>query len=71
MIDRNLTFVEDYANSSGCVVLTDLADPPTYAAVPVSDLRRWLIDGEWEVLYAEDRPRVNTAIESWIRETAA
>jgi len=69
MIDRNLQFVEDYANSSGCVVLTDLADPPTYAAVPVSELRRWLIDGEWEALYAEDRPRVNAAIESWIEET--
>ena len=70
MIDRNLTFVEDYANSSGCVVLTDLAEPPTYAAVEMSDLRRWLIDGEWEVLYPEDRPRVNAAIDSWIGETA-
>jgi len=70
MIDRNLQFVEDYANSSGRVVLTDLADPPTYAAVPVSDLRRWLIDGEWETLYPEDRPRVNAAIDSWIGETA-
>jgi len=69
MIDRNLRMVEDYASSSGCVVLTDLADPPAYAAVPVSDLRRWLIDGEWEALYAEDRPRVNAAIESWIEET--
>jgi len=69
MIDRNLRMVEDYASSSGGVVLTNMADPPAYAAVEMSDLRRWLIDGDWEVLYAEDMPRVNAAIESWIQET--
>ena len=24
--------------------------------VEIADLHRWLIDGEWEALYAEDRP---------------